>query len=40
MKIRIIGLGYRGLPLAIEFGRKRAVIGYNTNQQITYELKS
>lgn len=40
MKIRIIGLGYRGLPLPIEFGRKREVIDYNTNQRIIYELKS
>ena len=28
MKLAIIGLGYVGLPLAVEFGKKRPVIGY------------
>ena len=28
-KIAIIGLGYVGLPLAIEFGKKRLVIGFD-----------
>ena len=31
LKIAIIGLGYVGLPLAIEFGKKYAVAGYDTN---------
>jgi len=31
MKIAIIGLGYVGLPLAIEFGKKYAVTGYDIN---------
>ncbi|MDR0796054.1 MAG: nucleotide sugar dehydrogenase [Tannerella sp.] len=31
MKIAVIGLGYVGLPLAIEFGKKYAVVGYDTN---------
>lgn len=30
-KIGIIGLGYVGLPLAIEFGKKYRVIGYDLN---------
>ena len=31
MKIAIIGLGYVGLPLAIEFGKKYPVVGYDIN---------
>ena len=27
MPIGVVGLGYVGLPLAVEFGRKRKVIG-------------
>ena len=30
-KIAIIGLGYVGLPLAVEFGKKREVIGFDIN---------
>jgi UDP-N-acetyl-D-galactosamine dehydrogenase len=37
--IAVIGLGYVGLPLAVEFGRKRKVIGYDTNQFRVSELK-
>jgi len=32
-KIAIIGLGYVGLPLAVEFAKKRVVIGYDINQK-------
>jgi len=38
--IAIIGLGYVGLPLAIEFGKKRKVIGLDTNQSRIDELQS
>jgi UDP-N-acetyl-D-galactosamine dehydrogenase len=31
-KIAIIGLGYVGLPLAVEFGKKRSVMGFDINQ--------
>lgn len=31
-KLAIIGLGYVGLPLAVEFGKKRAVVGFDINQ--------
>lgn len=37
--IGIIGLGYVGLPLAVEFGRYRNVIGYDTNQKRIDQLK-
>jgi len=30
-KIAIIGLGYVGLPLAVEFGRRRPVLGFDIN---------
>lgn len=40
LKISIIGLGYVGLPLAVEFGRSRTVVGFDINQQRINELKS
>ena len=30
-KIAVIGLGYVGLPLAVEFGRKFDVVGFDVN---------
>ena len=33
LKIGIIGLGYVGLPLAVEFGKKFPVIGFDINQR-------
>lgn len=38
-KISIIGLGYVGLPLAVEFGKKTETIGYDINQKRINELK-
>ena len=32
LPIAIVGLGYVGLPLAVEFGKKRAVIGFDINK--------
>ena len=40
IKLGIIGLGYVGLPLAVEFGKKRPVIGFDINQKRITELKS
>ena len=37
--ISIIGLGYVGLPLAIEFSRKFNVVGFDKNQKRIIELK-
>ena len=37
--ICIIGLGYVGLPLAVEFGKKRNVIGYDINSKRIQDLK-
>ena len=38
-KITIIGLGYVGLPLAIEFGKKFNVVGFDISKSRVYELK-
>jgi UDP-N-acetyl-D-galactosamine dehydrogenase len=37
-KIAIIGLGYVGLPLAVEFGKKYSTIGFDINQKRICEL--
>ena len=37
-KIAIIGLGYVGLPLAIEFGKFFETIGFDTNNSRIKEL--
>ena len=39
-KIAIIGLGYVGLPLAVEFGKQRATLGFDINQARIAELQS
>jgi UDP-N-acetyl-D-glucosamine/UDP-N-acetyl-D-galactosamine dehydrogenase len=39
-KIAIIGLGYVGLPLAVEFGKKRTVVGFDINQSRINDLKN
>ncbi len=38
--IVIIGLGYVGLPLAVEFGKSRPVIGFDINRKRIEELKN
>ncbi len=38
--IAIIGLGYVGLPLAVEFGKKFRTIGFDINNERINELKS
>ncbi len=39
-KIAIIGIGYVGLPLAVEFGRIRPVIGFDVSEARIAELRS
>lgn len=39
-KIAIIGLGYVGLPLAVEFGKQRNVLGFDINAARIAELQS
>ena len=40
LKVAIIGLGYVGLPLAIEFGKSRSVVGFDINLKRIAELQS
>ncbi|MCO6356686.1 Vi polysaccharide biosynthesis UDP-N-acetylglucosamine C-6 dehydrogenase TviB [Pseudoalteromonas shioyasakiensis] len=40
LKIGIIGLGYVGLPLAVEFGKKYPVLGFDINQKRVNELEA
>lgn len=40
IKIGVIGLGYVGLPLAVEFGKKFDVVGFDINQSRIGELQS
>jgi len=40
IRLAIIGLGYVGLPLAIEFGKRRSVVGFDINQVRIDQLKS
>jgi len=40
INLAIIGLGYVGLPLAVEFGKKRPVIGFDINARRVAELQS
>ena len=39
-KIAVIGLGYVGLPLAVEFGKTRQVIGFDINKARVEQLRS
>jgi len=40
MKLAVIGLGYVGLPLAVEFGKYRPIIGFDVNELRVSELIS
>ena len=39
IKLAIIGLGYVGLPLAVEFGKIRSVLGFDINPKRIAQLK-
>ena len=39
-RLAVIGLGYVGLPLAVAFGQKMTVIGYDINSERIRELKA
>ena len=39
IKVAVIGLGYVGLPLAVELGKKYLTIGYDINKKRISELK-
>lgn len=40
IKLAVIGLGYVGLPLAVEFGKVRPVIGFDINRKRIRDLQS
>ena len=37
-KIGILGLGYVGLPLAVEFGKQYQTVGFDLNEKRVHEL--
>ncbi|MEX1266020.1 MAG: Vi polysaccharide biosynthesis UDP-N-acetylglucosamine C-6 dehydrogenase TviB [Woeseia sp.] len=39
LRIGVIGLGYVGLPLAVEFGRKYPTVGFDVNEHRIAELR-
>ncbi|SJN11475.1 UDP-glucose dehydrogenase [Halomonas citrativorans] len=39
VKLAIVGLGYVGLPLAVEFGKVKEVVGFDINQKRVKELQ-
>ncbi len=40
IKLAVVGLGYVGLPLAVEFGKKRSVTGFDISEKRISELKA
>lgn len=40
IKLAVVGLGYVGLPLAVEFGKKRTVLGFDIDAKRIAELSS
>ena len=40
LRLGIIGLGYVGLPLAVEFGKIKRTIGFDLNIKRVKELQS
>jgi UDP-N-acetyl-D-galactosamine dehydrogenase len=40
IKLAVIGLGYVGLPLAVEFGKQRSVVGFDINPKRIEQLKA
>ena len=40
VKLAVIGLGYVGLPLAVEFGKKRSIVGFDINVPRINALKA
>ncbi len=40
MRIGVIGLGYVGLPLAVEFGKKYPTVGFDIDESRVEELNN
>ncbi len=39
LRLAVVGLGYVGLPLAVEFAKKRPVVGFDINERRISELR-
>ena len=39
LKVCVVGLGYVGLPLAIEFGKKIETVGFDLNKSRVTQLE-
>jgi UDP-N-acetyl-D-galactosamine dehydrogenase len=39
IKLAVVGLGYVGLPLAVEFAKTRKVVGFDINKKRISNLK-
>ena len=39
LMLAVIGLGYVGLPLAVEFAKSRSVVGYDIDKKRLNELR-
>ena len=40
LKLAVVGLGYVGLPLAVEFGKHRSVVGFDINTKRIAQLQA
>ncbi len=40
IRLAVVGLGYVGLPLAVEFGKRRSVVGFDINRKRIDELRA
>ena len=40
VKLAVIGLGYVGLPLAVEFGKSIPVLGFDINEERIESLRN
>ena len=40
VRLAVVGLGYVGLPLAVEFGKQREVLGFDINARRIEELRA
>ena len=40
IRLAVVGLGYVGLPLAVEFGKRRSVVGFDINQKRIGQLQA
>ena len=39
-RLAVVGLGYVGLPLAVEFGKHQPIVGYDVNKHRIEKLRA